>query len=70
MRATNQKVYSDDRATLVRLQEEFRDYIGRDTELSDGVLTVFAIRRKKPKKRDDKDKGPRNKRAESHGRDR
>lgn len=69
MKATNQKIYSDDAGELTRLQEEFRDYLGRDTDLRDGVLTVFAIRRKKPKAKKD-DKQPRNKRAESHSKDR
>jgi hypothetical protein len=64
MKPKNLKIYRGD---LVTLREEYT-MIGFDTSLDDGVLTVYTLKRKKPKSTDDKAKPVRNKRAESHAR--
>jgi hypothetical protein len=45
MKVKNLRIYSGD---LVTLQEEYTA-LGFDTSLDAGVLTVYTIRRKKPK---------------------
>lgn len=64
----NRKIYSDDQEYLIRLREDY-SYIGYDTSLEDGELTVYAIPRKKLKEvreRTEAGKEARNKRAEKH----
>ena len=58
----NLRIYQPQDA-LVILRQEYLD-IGFDVQLDPGVLTVFALRRKKVKKKDEKP--VRNKRAEKH----
>ena len=62
----NLRIYQD-QESLTRLRDEYR-MIGFDVELEPGTLTVFALRRKKPKKKDDdrSERPARNKRAENH----
>lgn len=45
MAEKNQVIYSNDVAYLERLNDEYHNYIGRDTKLdrSEGTLTVFAL---------------------------
>lgn len=52
MAQKNQVIYSSDNSKLERLNEEFHDYLGRDTRLdkSAGRLTIFALPRKYKKK--------------------
>ena len=68
MSVKNLKIYRDNQEELVTLQEEYR-MIGHDTQLGRGVLTVFALRRKKQKPKAEDGNQPRNKRAESHAKD-
>jgi hypothetical protein len=65
----NKRIHSDDAEYLKRLAEEL-EYIGRHyrLDLKEGVLIQYALPPQKPKrKKEDKDKErePRNKRAES-----
>lgn len=53
MKVTNKHVYSEDQSHLVTLQDEYTQ-LGFDTELTTGHLTVYTIKRKKPKAKDDK----------------
>jgi hypothetical protein len=46
MKVRNLKIYTGDLATL---QEEYTQ-LGFDTSLDNGVLTVYALKRKKAKK--------------------
>jgi hypothetical protein len=46
MKPKNKKIYEGD---LVTLKEEYTA-LGFDTDLTDGVLTVFTIKRKKESK--------------------
>lgn len=52
MKVTNKHVYNADQDYLVTLRDEYTQ-LGFDTDLSTGHLTVFTIRRKKPKAKDD-----------------
>jgi hypothetical protein len=65
----NQRIWSTDREFLTRLAEDF-EFIGRPhrLDLKNGCLTVFALPQRKPKKKKQDEKSPRNKRAESAGR--
>jgi hypothetical protein len=45
MKPKNKKIYTGD---LLVLKEEYTA-LGFDTDLTDGVLTVFTIKRRKPK---------------------
>lgn len=67
MRIRNKRIYSLDREYLTTLREEYT-LLGFDTKLERGVLTIYALKRKKIK-RDKPEKEPRNKRAEKHSRD-
>lgn len=67
MKVKNKHVYSPDQEWLKTLKEEYTA-LGFDTDLDTAHLTVYTIRRKKPKSTDDKAKPIRNKRAESHAR--
>lgn len=53
MKVTNKHVYSDDQEWLKTLKEEYFQ-LGFDTDLAAGHLTVYTIKRKKPKDKDDK----------------
>lgn len=48
MKISNKHIYSIDQEYLKTLKEEYFQ-LGFDTDLSTGHLTVFTIRRKKPK---------------------
>lgn len=61
MKVTNKHVYNTDQDYLVTLREEYTQ-LGFDTDLSTGHLTVFTVRRKKAKAKDDKASGRRNNR--------
>lgn len=67
MKIKNKHVYSSDQEWLQTLKEEYF-HLGFDTDLATGHLTVYTIRRKKPKAKDADGKPVRNKRAESHAR--
>lgn len=62
-RVKNQRIFSLDRDYLLRLEDEYRNYVGRycELDLKNGVLTVFSRVPTKPKK---KEKTERNKRSE------
>jgi hypothetical protein len=71
-RIRNQSVYSQDREYLQRLADEL-DFVGRkpfyELNFSEGRLTQFVYPPRKPKKKKQEDeKAPRNKRAESAAR--
>lgn len=69
MRPRNKRIYSLDKEYLTRLREEYT-LLGFDTSLERGMLTVYALpRKRKRKKKDERDHEPRNKRAEKHARD-
>lgn len=53
MKVKNLRIYTGD---LVTLQDEYTQ-LGFDTSLDAGVLTVYTIRRKKPKDKDAKKAG-------------
>lgn len=69
MRIKNRRIYSRDQEFLVKLREEYTLYGGWDTKLEQGCLTIFAYKQKRPKKKKEDEKEPRNKRAERHARD-
>jgi len=55
MKVKNLKIYTGD---LVTLQDEYTQ-LGFDTSLDGGVLTVYTVKRKKAKVKDDKKAGRR-----------
>lgn len=50
-RARNLRIYNTDPEVLATLRSEYI-MLGFDTSLENGCLTVYALRRKKPKKKD------------------
>lgn len=52
-RNKNQKVYSTDPEFLKRVLEDFI-YLGRDAELTGDTVTVYALPRRRPKKKVEK----------------
>ncbi len=69
MAVNNKHIYSDNQDELKTLREEYA-MIGFDTTLESGKLTVYALKRKKPKKKKDEDeKSVRDKRTEKYNRE-
>lgn len=64
-RVKNQRIFSLDNDYLLRLEDEYRNYVGRycELDLKNGVLTIYARTPTKPKKKKD-DKEERDKRKE------
>lgn len=58
MRPKNKRIYLDPKRgrDIAWMKETEKDYrsLGFDTELKDGILTVFAVPRKRAKKKDDR----------------
>jgi hypothetical protein len=70
MKIKNKRIHSDDHEYLKYLAEEL-EWLGRlyKLDLQEGVLIQYALPPQKPsKKKQDRDKEPRNKRAESAAR--
>lgn len=61
----NQRIFSTDRDYLLRLEDEYRNYVGRyvELDLAAGVLTVFSRTPTKSKKKKT-EREERNKRKE------
>lgn len=61
-RVKNQRIFSTDLEYLKRLEDEYRNYVGRycELDLKNGVLTIFSRQPTKPKKtkaeKDERDK--------------
>lgn len=53
-RVKNQRIFSLDHEYLKNLKEEYTDYVGRycELDLKNNVLTIFARRPTKPKKKE------------------
>lgn len=70
MKIKNKRIHSEDREYLQKLADEL-EWIGRlyKLDLKEGVLIQYALPPQKPsKKKDPREKEPRNKRAESAAR--
>lgn len=69
MKIKNKSVYSDDREYLKRLADEL-SFLGRHyiLDLKEGKITQLVYPPRKPKRKREDDKNPRNKRAESAAR--
>ena len=55
----NQRIYSTNPEVLKGVAEEQRLYIGREykLDLTNGVITIFALPQQKPKRKDDEKRG-------------
>lgn len=67
MKPRNRRIYSADQEYLATIRAEYI-MLGFDTSLDNGVLTVYALPRKRKKSKAEKKKAARNKRAESAAR--